>query len=247
MLCPCCACQPAVMAGYGERRAAAARRPRCPPPLTPTPNNARAPSPSPRRSPRRPLVAPPSPPQNVLGGPIVYEEYTIDPSLAVEQSKKAIVAIVVSAVATSAFVLLRFGPGFAAAAFLCMASSGIFAICCFALGQYEINLPFVVRGCGSACVRACVRACGSACVRASCGEGEGRGDWQGRGCSSSGGGGGGSQAISGAWWGCWEGVRRRSDGSGGGHTPSEADETPAAPPTHPNLPAAVGCAHRVLL
>ena len=121
----------------------------------------------------------------------MYEEYTIDPSLAVEQSKKAIVAIVVSAVATSAFVLLRFGPGFAAAAFLCMASSGIFAICCFALGQYEINLPFVVRGCGSACVRACVRACGSACVRASCGEGEGRGDWQGRGCSSSGGGGGG--------------------------------------------------------
>ncbi|KAL4436367.1 hypothetical protein ABPG77_009929 [Micractinium sp. CCAP 211/92] len=80
---------------------------------------------------------------SVLGGPIVYNEYTIDSSLAVEQSRRAIIAMVVSAVVTCAFILLRFGPGFSAAGFISLASAGLFAICCFAMGGYEVNLPIV--------------------------------------------------------------------------------------------------------
>ncbi|PSC72120.1 pre translocase subunit [Micractinium conductrix] len=79
----------------------------------------------------------------VLGGPIVYNEYTVDNTLAVEQSQKAIIAMVVSAVVTCAFVLLRFGPGFAISGFLSLASAGLFAICCFAMGGYEVNLPII--------------------------------------------------------------------------------------------------------
>ena len=81
--------------------------------------------------------------QSVLGGPIIYNEYTIDNSLSVEQSRQAIIAMIVAAAATTAFILLRFGPGFSASGFLSMASAGIFAVMCFAMGQYEVNLPIV--------------------------------------------------------------------------------------------------------
>ena len=47
------------------------------------------------------------------------------------------------AVVTCAFVLLRFGPGFAISGFLSLASAGLFAICCFAMGGYEVNLPIM--------------------------------------------------------------------------------------------------------
>ncbi|KAL4420516.1 hypothetical protein ABPG75_010172 [Micractinium tetrahymenae] len=81
--------------------------------------------------------------ESVLGGPIVYNEYTIDSSLAVEQSRRAIAAMIVAAVVTCAFLLLRFGPGFSAAGFISLASAGLFAICCFAMGGYEVNLPII--------------------------------------------------------------------------------------------------------
>lgn len=81
-------------------------------------------------------------------------QYTIDSSLAVEQSRRAIVAMIVSAVVTCAFLLLRFGPGFSAAGFISLASAGLFAICCFAMGGYEVRRcgAFAIcPGCSCAC------------------------------------------------------------------------------------------------
>lgn len=74
-------------------------------------------------------------------------QYTIDSTLAVEQSRRAIVAMIVSAVVTCAFLLLRFGPGFSAAGFISLASAGLFAICCFAMGGYEVSAGGVRWGC----------------------------------------------------------------------------------------------------
>lgn len=76
--------------------------------------------------------------------PLVPLQYTIDSSLAVEQSRRAIIAMVVSAVVTCAFILLRFGPGFSAAGFISLASAGLFAICCFAMGGYEVRCKGVL-------------------------------------------------------------------------------------------------------
>lgn len=79
----------------------------------------------------------------MLGGPIVYNEYTIDNELAKDQSKKAVIAMCVSAAVTCAFLLLRFGPGFSSSGLLSMASTAIFTVMCFAMGQWEVNLPTV--------------------------------------------------------------------------------------------------------
>lgn len=95
----------------------------------------------------------PSLPQSILGGPIIYNEYTIDNTLAVEQSQRAILAMVIAAVVTCAFILLRFGPGFSLSGFLSLASAGLFAICCFAMGSYEVRGPAgpALRGGGRTC------------------------------------------------------------------------------------------------
>ena len=81
--------------------------------------------------------------QLFTSAPIVYNSYAIDPSLAKEQSRQAIIALVVSAVVVAVFLFLRFGIFYALAGLVSMGSAGIFSVCCFAMGQYVVNLPFV--------------------------------------------------------------------------------------------------------
>lgn len=76
-------------------------------------------------------------------GTVTFEENTVDPTVALTTVHEAIIAIVVSAVVCTVFVMLRFNLAFAIAAFFGMASAGVYSLCCFALGAFEIDVTFV--------------------------------------------------------------------------------------------------------
>ena len=62
---------------------------------------------------------------------VTFEENTVDPTVAITTVHHGIIAIIVSAVLVTVFVLLRFGFFFAVAGFVALASSGIFSLSCF--------------------------------------------------------------------------------------------------------------------
>ena len=76
-------------------------------------------------------------------GNVTFEENTVDPTVAIDMLHRAYIAIIVSAVCVDIFVLLRFNWVFALSAFFAMASAGIYSLCCFALGAFEIDVTFV--------------------------------------------------------------------------------------------------------
>ena len=62
------------------------------------------------------------------------------------QVHHGIEATAIAAAVVFVFIWLRFDLGFALGGLFSMASSGIFALSCFALGGYEVDVTFVVRG-----------------------------------------------------------------------------------------------------
>ena len=74
--------------------------------------------------------------QDAYGTPVKFTENTVDPTVAINTTHQGIIAISVAAAIVTVFVALRFGLAFAAAALMGMFLSGMYSICCFALGGY---------------------------------------------------------------------------------------------------------------
>ncbi len=85
--------------------------------------------------------------QDAYGAPVTFSENTVDPSVAIQMVHHGISAICIAAGVAALFVWFRFDLAIAVATFYAMASAGIFALCCFAIGGYEIDLTYVV-SCG---------------------------------------------------------------------------------------------------
>lgn len=81
--------------------------------------------------------------QDAYGKPVAFVDSTVDPVVATHLVHEAIIAVVVSAVVVTVMLLIWFGPLFAVAGFIGLASSGVFSLCCFALGNFEIDVTFI--------------------------------------------------------------------------------------------------------
>lgn len=82
--------------------------------------------------------------QNVTDTVVSFSENTVDPTVAITMVHHGILGICISAAVVAIFVWLRFGLAFAIAGTVAMCSSGVFSLCCFALGGFEIDVTFVV-------------------------------------------------------------------------------------------------------
>lgn len=81
--------------------------------------------------------------EDAYGAPVAFTEITVDPSVAITMVHHGIKAICISAVVVALVVWLRFDLAAALSGGVAMASSGIFSLCCFAMGGYEIDVTFV--------------------------------------------------------------------------------------------------------
>ena len=75
---------------------------------------------------------------------MTFNENTVDPTVAINMVHHGIKAICIAASVVCLFVWLRFDFFIGLATFYAVASAGIFSLCCFAMGGFEVDVTFVV-------------------------------------------------------------------------------------------------------